>query len=122
MSDINSRKGNYQKAFEYKQIELAYNDSLYNKQQTRNIIEMQARFESEAKEREIQLLKKDNDIKNLQYEKQQFFQKILIVITLLLLIIIIGTTLSFRIISRSNKLLAQKNIESEEKLRRRREP
>lgn len=113
LSDINSRKGNYQKAFEYKQIELAYNDSLYNKQQTRNIIEMQARFESEAKEREIQLLKKDNDIKNLQYEKQQFFQKILIVITLLLLIIITGTMLSFRIIRRSNKLLAQKNIESE---------
>lgn len=113
LSEINSKNGNYKKAYEYKKIELAYNDSLYNKQQTRNIIEMQTRFESEAKEREIQILKKDNDIKQLEFERQKFFQRILIVIALLFLIIIIVVAVSFRIINKSNNLLAQKNIELE---------
>lgn len=113
LSDINSKKGNYKKAFECKSIELAYNDSLYHLQQTRNIIEMQTRFESEAKEKEIQILKKDNDIKQLEFERQRFFQRILIIIAILFLIILIGATLSSRYIKNSNKLLAQKNLELE---------
>ncbi|KAB2871115.1 MAG: sensor histidine kinase [Bacteroidales bacterium] len=113
LGDINYQKANYKKAYEYKAIELAYNDSLYNQQQTRNIIEMQTRFETEAKEKEIQILKRDNDIKHLEYQRQQFFQKILIIIAVLFLIIIIGAAVSFRIIKNSNILQAQKNKELE---------
>ncbi|MGE0078594.1 MAG: tetratricopeptide repeat protein [Bacteroidales bacterium] len=113
LSDISSRKNNYKKAFEYKMKELAYNDSLYNKQQTRNIIEMQTRFETEAKEREIQLLKKDNDIKQLEFEKQRFLQRILFIISLLFLVILIRGAASLRFIRKSNKLLARRNIEVE---------
>lgn len=113
LSEINSKKGDYRKAFEYKSIELAYNDSLYNQQQTRNIIEMQTRFETEAKEREIQILKKDNEIKELEFERQTFFQRILIIISLLFLIILAGGAMSLRYIRKSNKLLEQKNIEFE---------
>jgi len=113
LSDINSKKGNFKKAFEYKTIELAYNDTLYTQQQTSNIIEMQTRFETEAKEREIQILKKDNDIKKLEFERQRFFQRILIIISILFLIILAGGAMSFRLIRRSNKLLEQKNIEFE---------
>ncbi|HOZ14722.1 MAG TPA: tetratricopeptide repeat-containing sensor histidine kinase [Tenuifilaceae bacterium] len=113
LSDINSKKGNFKKAFEYKTIELAYNDTLYTQQQTSNIIEMQTRFETEAKEREIQILKKDNDIKQLEFERQRFFQRILIIISILFLIILVGGAMSFRYIRRSNKLLEQKNIEFE---------
>ncbi len=113
LSNINSKKGNFKKAFEYKTIELAYNDTLYTQQQTSNIIEMQTRFETEAKEREIQILKKDNDIKQLQFERQRFFQRILIIISILFLIILVGGAMIFRYIRRSNKLLEQKNIEFE---------
>lgn len=113
LSNINSKKGNFKKAFEYKTIELAYNDTLYTQQQTSNIIEMQTRFETEAKEREIQILKKDNDIKQLEFERQRFFQRILIIISILFLIILVGGAMSFRYIRRSNKLLEQKNIEFE---------
>lgn len=113
LSNINSKKGNFKKAFEYKTIELAYNDTLYTQQQTSNIIEMQTRFETEAKEREIQILKKDNDIKQLEFERQRFFQRILIIISILFLIILAGGAMSLRLIRRSNKLLEQKNIEFE---------
>ncbi|MCB8964333.1 MAG: tetratricopeptide repeat-containing sensor histidine kinase [Bacteroidales bacterium] len=114
LSEVNGRKGNYKKAYEYKKIQLAYNDSLYNQQQIRNIIEMQTRFESEAKEREIQILKKDSDIKQLEYDRQKFFQRILLIISVLLFILIISAVTSFVIIRRSNKLLAQKNAEFED--------
>jgi len=113
LSDVNSKKGNFKKAFEYKTLELAYNDTLYTQQQTSNIIEMQTRFETEAKEREIQILKKDNDIKQLEFERQRFFQRILIIISILFLIILVGGAMSFRYIRRSNKLLEQKNVEFE---------
>ncbi|MEW5845265.1 MAG: tetratricopeptide repeat-containing sensor histidine kinase [Bacteroidota bacterium] len=111
LSELYARKGDFQKAYRYKAIELAYTDTLYSQQRLSSIAEMQARFETETKEKEIELLKKDVELKELQYQKQRSVQQVLVSLTLLLLAIFIGTSLIIGIIRKKNKQLAEKNKE-----------
>ncbi len=111
LSSLYSMKGNYRKAYEYKSIELAYADSLYTQQKLSSIAEVQTRYETEGKEKEIQLLKKDVELKELQYQKQKSIQQVLIVLTLLLIVIFIGSILTLSIIRKKKHQLAEKNKE-----------
>ena len=121
LSKIYAQKGQYDKAFKNQAIQLAYNDSLYLQQKTSSILEMQTRFETEAKEKEIQLLKKDNEINALEVERHKNTQKYLFISSLLLLILVIVILNSLRVKRNSNILLSQKNDEfetSNEKLKK----
>ncbi|MBI5539005.1 MAG: tetratricopeptide repeat-containing sensor histidine kinase [Bacteroidia bacterium] len=114
LSKIYSMKGMFNKAFEYKSLQLAYNDSLYTNQQTSSIIEMQTRFETVAKEKEIQLLKKDKEISALEVERHKSFQKYLIISSILLLLLATVIIFSQRVKRKSNLLLSLKNRELEQ--------
>lgn len=111
LSELYRKKGDFKKAYYHKNIELAYTDSLYTQQQIASITEMQTRYETEAKEKEIELLKKDVELKELQYKQQKNVQQVLISLTLLLAIIFIVTTLVLYIIRKKNRQLAEKNKE-----------
>lgn len=111
LSDLYAKKGDYKNAYHYKCIELAYADTLYTQQRLSSIAEMQARYETETKEKEIELLKKDVELKELQFQKQRSVQHVLISLTLLLLAIFFGTSLILTIIRKKNKQLAEKNAE-----------
>jgi signal transduction histidine kinase len=114
LAKIYSKKGQYNKAFEYQGMQLAYNDSLYTQQKTSSIAEMQTRFETEAKEKEIQLLKKDNEISALEVERHKSLQKYLFLLSILLLILVTVIFISQRVIGKNNQLLSQKNRELEQ--------
>lgn len=114
LSELNARKGDYLQAYLYKSKELAYADTLYTQQRISSIAEMQTRYDTEAKEKEIQLLKKDVELKELQYQKQKSVQQVLVSLTLLMLVIIIGTILILHINSNKNRQLAEKNKELNE--------
>jgi signal transduction histidine kinase len=114
LAKIYSKKGQYSKAFEYQGMQLAYNDSLYTQQKTSSIAEMQTRFETEAKEKEIQLLKKDNEISALEVERHKSLQNYLILFAILFLLLAIVIFISQRVIKNNNLLLSQKNKELEQ--------
>ena len=114
LASIYSKKGQYNKAFEYKGLQLAYNDSLYTQQKTSSIAEMQTRFETEAKEKEIQLLKKDNEISILEVERHKSLQKYMAIFSVLVLILAIVILISQRVKRKNNLLLSQKNKELEQ--------
>ena len=113
LARIYSKKGQYNKAFEYQGLQLAYNDSLYTQQKTSSILEMQTRFETEAKEKEIQLLKKDNEISALEVERHKNTQKYLVLSSLLFLVLAIVIFISLRVKRKTNIQQSQKNIELE---------
>ena len=113
LAKIYSQKGDYKKAFEYQGKQLAYNDSLYFQQRTSSIAEMQTRFETEAKEKEIQLLKKDNEINVLEVDRHKLLQKYLILFTTLFLILAVVIFIGQRRRRRINNILALKNKELE---------
>ncbi len=113
LSELYAKRGNYKKAFDLSRCSwhttTAYTTS-NRSENTRN----SNQFETEAKEREIQLLKKENEIKQLEFEKQRNFQNILTFITILLAIAIAVTIYISRIIRKKNLLLAEKNRALEE--------
>lgn len=87
LADIFSKKGDYQQAFENQQKFSMYHDSVFTTSKAEAIADMQTRYETQKKEKEIQLLNKDNEIKSLAIKKQTVIRNSLLVGTLLLVII-----------------------------------
>lgn len=61
----------YQRSLEYQELYSDIKDSIYSGESSKNIAEMQTRFETEKKEKEIQMLTKDNEIQTLAFSKKE---------------------------------------------------
>lgn len=105
--------GNFKKAYRYKTLQLQYYDSLYQTQQIKSITEMQTRFETENREKEIELLKKSNEIRQLELAKQRNIKNLLSLASILLLLIVVFVFYILYIYRKTNKILDQKNRDLE---------
>ncbi|MCE2995999.1 MAG: tetratricopeptide repeat protein [Cyclobacteriaceae bacterium] len=65
LARVSDKLSNHIEAYRYQQLHTAYADSVRSKERTSQLTEMEVRFESERKEKENQLLKKDNDLNRL---------------------------------------------------------
>jgi len=96
LAEFFSRDGDYKNAFDYDQLYIALRDSVYNEEKVKTITEIQTKYETEKKDKENEILKRDAKIrKNLQV--------LLIVIISGLLLLSILLFLLFRIKNRSLK-------------------
>jgi two-component sensor histidine kinase len=66
ISNIYTRMGDYQRALKYKGRYAQLKDTLFSEQTTEIATNMEAKFESEKKSKEIELLKRENEIQVLQ--------------------------------------------------------
>ncbi len=82
-----SRLGRYKKALDYFRSYAALKDKIYNETSADNVAEMQTRYETERKEKEIEILKKNNRIQELVLNRQKLTRNVSIIISILLLII-----------------------------------
>jgi len=89
LSDAHQAAGNFQEALVYHQRYTDLKDSLLNEKITKQLAEMDARFESAQKEKEIALLGSQNQIQELNLEKANR-QKMLIGLVLLAALLILG--------------------------------
>lgn len=71
LASVYAKMGNYQKAYEFKQLHSALQDSVFNEQTQKQINQMQTNYDLAKKESEIELLTKNNIIK----EKEDKIQK-----------------------------------------------
>ncbi|HLP47293.1 MAG TPA: tetratricopeptide repeat protein [Candidatus Kapabacteria bacterium] len=78
------------------------NDLVFNEKNSRGIAELQTRFDLERKEKEISLLKKDQQIQKLDLERQQNFTTYLIIISILILILAFVIYTRYRLKARVN--------------------
>jgi tetratricopeptide (TPR) repeat protein len=119
MAKYHTIKGNYKQAFEAQQELLILKDSLFRIDMNGKVADMQTRYETEKKEKEIELLKKDTEIKQLAIDKQK--DRMLLLLLLGGLIIILGLFIFSRYRLKQNTLriiLEKKNLETEQKLLR----
>ncbi len=65
LAQVSDKLSNHVEAYRYQKLHTAYADSVRSKERTSQLTEMEVRFESERKEKENQLLKKDNDLHKL---------------------------------------------------------
>jgi signal transduction histidine kinase len=71
-SMLDSAMGNYETAFQYRSKYQAINEKLLNEKITKQINELQTKYDTEKKSHQIEILNKDNSIKTLQIANQQF--------------------------------------------------
>ena len=100
---------NYQMAFHHYQAYDSFGDSLFNTQKSQQFAEMQIRFETEQKEKENDLLRKGNELKQASINQQSLAQQGLIGFTTFLVFIAGAVTLGFWQKRRTNLQLTIRN-------------
>ena len=99
------------KAYEYQSRYLQLHDSLYDQRNSEHLAVMQARFEAPLKEAEIELLKKDTQIKQQEINSQKIWMYFTIGLLTLAAILVFVLLYSNWIKRKANDLLETKNQE-----------
>jgi len=109
LSNLYSIKNDYRKALEYYKLYTEEKDSIFTEESSEKIAEMQTKYETEKKEKENEILKKDNDIQKLEINKQQNLRNSFIVISVLIFILAFVIYARYRSKQKTNIILNQKN-------------
>jgi len=104
VSNAYYEKGNYKKAFDFFKLYATLNDSFFHDDLTNKIAEMQIKYETEKKEKEIEILTKEQ-------EKQIQFRNFLIFISGLIFIVAILLLYLYRL--KKREFIQQKNVEEQ---------
>ncbi|MCI5058476.1 MAG: tetratricopeptide repeat protein, partial [Flavobacteriales bacterium] len=100
---------NYEAAYQINVAMQSLKDSLNDANNQKTLLEMQTQYETTEKEKEIELLSAENEIKDLALEQEQFVKAIAIGGIVILLIIATLLLIAFGIKQKSNQMLAEKN-------------
>lgn len=114
LSKVYYKKQNYKKGFEHLERVMEINDSLFKASSIEQLMETQVRFETERKEKEIELLKKNDQIRGLDFQRQKNLNVYWLVIMIILFAFGIITIIILRQKLKFNKLLTEKNLQLEE--------
>ncbi|MFH1195186.1 MAG: tetratricopeptide repeat-containing sensor histidine kinase [bacterium] len=108
-SSLYSEKNDFQNAFLFQQKYLVLKDTFYNKEKKNKIIGAEIKYELAEKNRENELLKKENEIQNLELEKTSNLQLYFTVISVLAFLIAAAVLYSYRMKVKANKNLKMLN-------------
>ncbi|MBI4646680.1 MAG: tetratricopeptide repeat protein [Bacteroidia bacterium] len=107
--------GRYKEAFDLYEKYSLLKDSIYDENTQKQFTEMQTKYETEKKEKEIQLLNKDKQLKNVEFKKQTIVKNAFIAGFIFLLLLIFIVLFSYKKIRNKNKILKLQKAEIEEK-------
>ncbi|OFY85505.1 MAG: hypothetical protein A3F72_10045 [Bacteroidetes bacterium RIFCSPLOWO2_12_FULL_35_15] len=117
-SEVYFEMGNYKQAYESHQKYSNLKDSMFSKESTGQIAEMNTKYETDKKNREIELLKKEKEIQLLNQEmvngRNIFIRNSLIGGCILVLIIVVILFNRNKVKQKANNILAEKNKNIEE--------
>lgn len=99
------------KAYEYQSYYVQLHDSLYNQRNSEHLALMQARFESQLKEAEIELLKKNTQLKQQEINSQQVWMYFTVGLLTLTAVLVFVLLYSNWVKKKANELLGTKNQE-----------
>jgi signal transduction histidine kinase len=102
--------GNFDKALQYHKLHTKLNDTIFSREKQNRISEIQIKYETEKKEKEIELLKEAHELK----VKRQRTIIISIIIVIAMLLIVVGLIYNqFRLKKKNTKILQEKNDQLE---------
>lgn len=105
----------HEKALEYYKKSVVYKDSVLNEDNNQNIAKLQILYDSEKQLREIEVLKKDQEIKDKDLQRQNLIIFLLVYAVALVLVISILFYRSYLIKRKSNEELLVKTEEINQK-------
>ncbi|MCK5056227.1 MAG: protein kinase [Candidatus Aminicenantes bacterium] len=89
LSGYFEKTGNYKKALEYHRWYADLNLKIYDSESVKTITEMQTKYGTEKKEKEIELLKKKEEIRELTLSKQKTLRNLFLAGFVLLLVVMV---------------------------------
>ncbi len=107
--ELYRKKGEYKRALEYTERESDLRDSIFAETTAKQIAEMQTKYDTERKERENSLLRKDNEIKELEIGRKEIQRNSLIVISGLVILLVIFVYGRYRTKKKSAEEMSAKN-------------
>jgi serine phosphatase RsbU (regulator of sigma subunit) len=114
LSSVYTNLKNYQKALEYTNLFYQEKDSLLNKEVLKQVTEINTKYQTEKKEKEIQLLTKDQLLKDKTLREQRVIRIALIVGLGLFFILSFTLYNRYRFKQKANTLLEQQKKEIQE--------
>jgi len=106
LSKLFEKRGAYMQAFEYHKLYSEIKDTLLNEESSRQIAEMNTKYESEKKEKDIQLLTKDKKLQETEIGKQKLIKN-LFIIGLLIAVCIAFIILNRFRVTRKQKIIIE---------------
>ena len=110
--------GNHRKALEFADIFIATKDSLFNEEKTKAILEMEAKYQAEKKQLQIEKMEKQKllDDKTIEVQHAQNRKQLVIIFSAFIgfIIVLVFSVIVMRMLQqkrRANRLLAQQNEE-----------
>ncbi len=100
ISEVYKHQKNFEKALEYANKHMSFKDSVLNSEKNKQLLEVETKYETEKKEQQNILLKKQNDLSNERIKQQKTISYIIIVS--LALSILFGIFM-FRVYSQKKK-------------------
>jgi len=101
----------YKKAYEYRVLLSAVKDSLFNTETNKKVVNLQANYENEKKQAQIDLLTKDKALQQMDLQRQKIIRNALQAGLALFLILAFALYFNYRNKVRANRQLTRKNIE-----------
>ena len=96
LAGIYSDMGDYESALYYRNRFMSMQDSLFNEEKHKQIAELEMKYETEKKENEIMLLKKNAELGALQLKAHKRMRNLLYLILLLVILLVIVIFISYR--------------------------
>ncbi|SIT27479.1 Two-component sensor histidine kinase, contains HisKA and HATPase domains [Filimonas lacunae] len=108
---MDSATGNLASALEHYKLYKAYSDSVFNIEKSKQIYNLEVEFETERKDKNIQLLTQKNELQHKTIQKEKLTSQILIGGALLLTLLLLLSFSSYRLKRRVNLQLQNKQEE-----------
>lgn len=113
LTKVYAKKNDYKNAFAYQRLLTQIKDTIKNNDYAEAVSRRRVQFDLKNKEKEISRLNADNELKELQIEKDARAKQLLFVILGLFVAIIAGFIFQYFYVKRSNKKLAFERNRSE---------
>lgn len=116
LSEVFAKKEDYKNAYSYYRLHASLKDSLMNENNSKNMAEIQTRYETDKKEKEIELLTKDKSLQEAQLKTQNVVKNGSIAVSILLFLFALLAYNRYRIKQKANIEISQKNKEITESI------
>jgi serine phosphatase RsbU (regulator of sigma subunit) len=103
--------GEYQKALEYYDKLIDLKDSVYNSDNSKALMELQTKFDSEKQIKDIEILTQEKELSELELDRQRYFKNAFIIGFAFILILVFVVYNRYQIKHRANAKLEQQKTE-----------
>lgn len=105
LSEINASTGDFKRAYNYYRVHSSLRDSVFSEENTRLLLELESKYQLNTKQRQIELLSKEQALKKSEQRKARIWIALLAIISLFLISLSYFIYLRFRDKNRHNKQL-----------------